>query len=142
MHLIQELRERGFRMTPQRQVILEILYKSNCHLSPNEIFIKAQESIPGLTETTIYRTLEFLSQNEVIHASQNSNGHLVYEIAGDDHHHIICRSCGQSMEIDNSMLDDLFKQLESESGYKLTASHISFFGICKDCQNDDELGAR
>ena len=133
-HMIQELRERGFRMTPQRQVILDILYMTNGHLSPVDIFTKARLSIPGITEATVYRTLDFLSQNEMIHVSQNSKGHLVYEIAGVDHHHIICRACGKSMEIDHSLLKDLYQQLEEISGYKLTASHIPFFGLCKSCQ--------
>jgi len=134
-HIVQELRKRGFRMTPQRQVILDILHRSKCHLSPVDIFTKARMNIPGVTEATVYRTLDFLSQNEMIHASQNSKGHLVYEIAGVDHHHIICRSCGKSIEIDHSLLKDLYQQLEAISGYKLTASHISFFGLCKTCQN-------
>ena len=134
-HIVQELRKRGFRMTPQRQVILDILYMADSHLSPVDIFTKARMNIPGITEATVYRTLDFLSQNEMIHASQNSKGHLVYEIAGVDHHHIICRSCGKSVEIDHSLLKDLYQQLEAISGYKLTASHISFFGLCKTCQN-------
>jgi len=135
MHIIQELRKRGFRMTPQRQVIVDILHRSNCHLSPVEIITKARKTIPGVTEATIYRTLDFLSQNDMIHASQNSKGHLVYEIAGVDHHHIICRSCDKSVEIDHSLLKNLYEQLEAMSGYKLTVSHISFFGLCKHCQS-------
>ena len=137
-HLVQELRDRGFRMTSQRQVILDILHMTNCHLSPVDIFTKARKTIPGLTEATVYRTLDFLAQNEMIHASQNSKGHLVYEIAGDDHHHIICRSCGKSMEIDHSFLKKLYQQLETVSDYKLTASHISFFGLCKPCQGKNK----
>ena len=142
MHLVQELRKRGFRMTPQRQVILDILHMTNGHLSPVDIFTKACMSIPGVTEATVYRTLDFLLQNDMIHASQNSKGHLVYEIAGVDHHHIICRSCGKSVEIDHSLLKNLYQQLETVSGYKLTASHISFFGLCKSCQGSNKKEVR
>jgi Fe2+ or Zn2+ uptake regulation protein len=134
-HRTQELRERGFRMTPQRQAILQILHDANGHLSPVDIFNKANRNIPGLTETTVYRTLEFLAQNEMIHSAQNSSGHLVYEIAGHVHHHLICQTCNSSIEIDHAVLQNLYEQLEADSGYNLNTSHMTFFGLCPDCQS-------
>ena len=50
-----------------------------------------------MTEATVYRTLEFLAENGVVLSALNGNGHLVYEIAGHDHHHLICRSCGMKL---------------------------------------------
>jgi Fe2+ or Zn2+ uptake regulation protein len=134
-HRTQELRQRGFRMTPQRQVILQILHDTNGHLSPVDIFNQASRSIPGLTEATVYRTLEFLAQNEMIHSTQNSSGHLVYEISGHEHHHLICHACNRSIEIEHAVLKKLYQQLEAESGYRLNTSHVTFFGLCPDCQD-------
>ncbi len=134
-HRTQELRERGFRMTPQRQAILQILHDANGHLSPVDIFTKASQSIPGLTEATVYRTLEFLAQNAMIHSTQNSSGHLVYEIAGHEHHHLVCHTCNISIEIEHALLQKLYEQLEAESGFLLDTSHVTFFGLCPDCQN-------
>lgn len=137
-HRTQELRQRGFRMTPQRQVILQVLHDTNGHLSPVDIFNKVHPSIPGLTETTVYRTLEFLEHNEMIHSTQNSSGHLVYEISGHDHQHLICQVCNSSIEIEHDVLKDLFQQLETESGYRLNTSHVTFFGLCPDCQEQSK----
>jgi Fe2+ or Zn2+ uptake regulation protein len=134
-HRTQELRERGFRMTPQRQVILQILHDANGHLSPVELFTSAYQSIPGLTEATVYRTLEFLAQNAMIHSAQNPSGHLVYEISRHEHHHLICHACNISVEIEHTVLQKLYEQLETDSGYLLDTSHLTFFGLCPDCQN-------
>ena len=57
VHLSNELRERGFRITPQRRVILHILGHANSHLTPAEVYRQASLKMPGLTETTVYRSL-------------------------------------------------------------------------------------
>ena len=132
-HLTEELRTRGFRITPQRTAILTFLHDSPGHFSPAEIYTGVRLQLPGVTEATVYRTLEFLAENRMILPSLNGNGHLVYEIGGRDHHHLICRSCGASVEMDHSFLQKLYRQLETESGYQLTMSHLTFFGLCPKC---------
>ncbi len=133
-HLAEELRARGYRITPQRLAILNYLHDTPGHLSPTEIFEHIQQTTEDVTEATVYRTLEFLAENDMIHPALNSHGHLVYEMAGHEHHHILCRSCGASVEIDHALLQKLYKQLEVESGYRLTTSHMTFFGLCPSCQ--------
>jgi len=132
--LTEELRSRGYRITPQRIAILAYLYDTPGHYSPPEIYEHVRQTSPGVTEATVYRTLEFLAENNMILPALNGNGHLVYEIAGHDHHHVICRSCGASVEIEHALLQKLYKQLEAESGYRLTTSHLTFFGLCPACQ--------
>src|SRR3972149_358484 len=129
-----ELRARGYRMTMQRMAILHALHHSGQHLSPIEVFKKARREIPGLTETTVYRTLEFLAENGLARPAHIGNGHLIYEIARHKHHHLKCRNCGNEMEVQHSLLEKLYRQLESVSGYRLIGSHVTFFGLCPDCQ--------
>jgi Fur family ferric uptake transcriptional regulator len=121
-------------MTPQRLTILHTLHHAGTHLSPTQIFTHARKELPGLTEPTVYRTLEFLAANGLVRAALQGNGHLVYQIAGSDHHHLVCRMCGNEMEVDHSLVKRLYHQLEATSGYKLTDSHITFFGLCPDCR--------
>jgi len=132
-----QLRARGYRMTPQRHAILHVLCHSGKHLSPSEVYVKAQKQVAGLTEATVYRTLEFLAENGLARPSHTRSGHLVYEIANYEHHHIKCRNCGDEIEIEHALLEKLYNKLESESGYHLTDSHITFFGLCPDCQKGD-----
>ncbi len=129
-----QLRARGYRMTQQRLAILHVLHHSGRHLSPIEIYEQARADAPSLTETTVYRTLEFLAENGLAHPAPLGNGHLAYQIAGHNHHHLKCRNCGSEMEVEHSTLEKLYRQLEIESGYRLTSGHITFFGLCPNCQ--------
>lgn len=129
-----QLRARGYRMTPQRLAILHVLHHSGVHLSPAEVYERASAELPSLTESTVYRTLEFLAKNGLVRAAHMVSGRLVYEIAGHEHHHLKCRSCGNETEVEHTLLENLYRQLEAESGYRLTDSHITFFGLCPNCQ--------
>jgi Fe2+ or Zn2+ uptake regulation protein len=131
---VLQLRARGFRMTSQRLAILHTLRHAGTHLSPREIYQLAKQELPSLTEPTVYRTLEFLTENGLVRPAQTGNGHLRYEIAGDEHHHVVCRLCGSEMEVEHSLLETLYQKLESTTGYLRIDRHMTFFGICRDCQ--------
>ena len=128
-----QLRSRGFRMTPQRMAILHILHDAGTHLSPGEIYKEARCELPGITEPTVYRTLDFLMENGLVRSSHSVNGHLTYQIAGNDHHHMVCRLCGSEVEVEHSLLADLYGSLEKASGYRKLDSHLTFFGVCPAC---------
>lgn len=130
----QNLRAQGYRMTPQRWLILDILRSAGGHLSPLEIYRRAEPVMPGLTEATVYRTLDFLTEHGLAHAAHIGSGQLVYEIAGHDHHHLICRSCGQAKEIDHDLLAALYQVFEERTGYQIDSVHTTFFGLCPSCQ--------
>jgi len=129
-----QLRDRGYRMTPQRMAILHVLHHEGTHLSPAEVYKKARKELPGLTEPTVYRTLEFLADIALVRPSYSSSGHLTYEIAGSDHHHIVCRNCGAEIEVEHTLLESLYRLLENMSGYRSIDSHVTFFGLCPKCQ--------
>ncbi len=133
----RQLRARGYRMTPQRLAILHVLHHEGRHLSPVEVFESARRKQPDLTEPTVYRTLEFLAENGLVRPALTGSGHLAYEIARHEHHHLLCRQCGAEMEVDHAILKSMYARLESESGYRLTDSHLTFFGLCPDCQKGD-----
>ena len=129
-----QLHALGFRSTSQRMVILHVLRHAGGHLSPKQVYELAHHEMPGLTEPTVYRTLEFLAKNGLVLAAHVGNGKIVYELANDTHHHLICRNCGRSMEVEHAPLQKLYRQLEISTGYKLDSSHVTLFGLCPDCQ--------
>jgi Fe2+ or Zn2+ uptake regulation protein len=128
------LRSKGYRLTPQRLAILRILDEAGHHMSPAEVYRQALLIIPGLTEATIYRTLNFLCHEGLVLAAHMGSGQLVYEIAGHNHHHLICRDCGHILEIDHSALEDLYKGFQERTGYQIDSIHVTFFGLCPECQ--------
>jgi len=69
-----------------------------------------------------------------VRPSYNTSGHLTYEIAGIEHHHIVCRNCGGEIEVEHTLLESLYRLLETTSGYRSIDSHVTFFGLCPECQ--------
>jgi Fe2+ or Zn2+ uptake regulation protein len=134
-YLIDRLHERGFRMTPQRMAILHTLIHAGGHLSPTEVFERTRHDRPGLTEPTVYRTLEFLVENGYALAAHVGGGKLVYELTEENHHHLICKKCGKTVAVEYTALSSVYEQLQSSTGYKLDSSHVTLFGLCPDCQS-------
>ena len=129
------LRGLGFRVTPQRMAILHVLRRSRGHLSPLQVYARARRSVPGLTQPTVYRTLEFLAANGLAWQSNMANGHLVYELAERNHNHIVCRECGNQVEIDPRVLDGAYRKLEAITGYSVDQHHVNLSGLCPRCRN-------
>lgn len=132
-----QLRARGYRMTPQRLAILHALRHSGGHLSPSEVYERASAQLPSLTESTVYRTLEFLARNGLARAAHMLGGRLVYEIAEYEHHHLKCRNCGHETEVEDALLKNLYRQLECDTGYRLMENHLTFIGLCPNCQKGE-----
>jgi len=131
----QTLRQRGYRMTSQRLAILQALHHGG-HLSPAQIYERVHQT--GMNEATVYRTLEFLAGNGILLVADRGNGHLAYELSGESHHHLICRTCGAQMELDPALFAPTISQVESETGYRLNAGHLTFFGLCPDCKSSSQ----
>jgi Fur family ferric uptake transcriptional regulator len=131
-----QLRAQGLRMTPQRAAILHALHHTGGHLSPAQVYETARKEYPRLTEPTVYRALEELTEKKFLLAAHIGSGRMVYELAEDhNHHHLICRECHAEIEINHVALERLFGELESSSGYRFIDSHVTFFGLCPKCQH-------
>ena len=130
-----KLRAQGLRMTPQRMAILHALNHAGGHLSPTQVYDEARKEYPRLTEPTVYRTLDELAEKKFLLAAHIGNGKIVYELAEKQHHHLICHKCGNTVEVSHAPLELLYSQLASSTGYKLDSSHVTFFGLCPDCQS-------
>jgi Fe2+ or Zn2+ uptake regulation protein len=127
------LRSQGYRLTPQRLAILEVLRSANGHLTPSKIYQQVVADLPGLTEATVYRTLNFLAEQGLVLVAHLGRGQLVYEIAEHDHHHLICKECGDMKEIDHLEFKALYDQFLEDTGYQINSVHTTFFGLCPDC---------
>ena len=131
-----QLHAQGLRMTPQRAAILHALHHTGGHLSPTQVYEMARKEYPRLTEPTVYRTLDELTEKKFLLAAHVGNGKMVYELAENhDHHHLICRNCHAEVQIDHTALEKFFGELESSSGFRSIDSHVTFFGLCPECQN-------
>ena len=135
--IVQHLRSKGHRLTPQRLVIMQILDEEQGHLTAQQIFERAAARMPGLTEATVYRTLDFLAQNGLALVAHVGEGKLVYENSAHSHHHLICRTCGHTVEISHDLLASVYEQFRAQTGYEVDCCHVTFFGLCPACKEPE-----
>ena len=126
--LVARLRERGLRVTPQREQVLDAV-RSLGHATPEQIC----ESIEGVDITTVYRTLELLEQIGLVRHAHLGHGAPSYRPAEDDHIHVVCHACGAVVDADPSLVEPLAEHLLAGDGFVLDRSHFTVFGRCRQC---------
>ena len=134
--LLSILQERGFRLTPQRMMVLEAVESSEDHISAEEIHAKAKARYPYLNISTVYRTLELLKEQGLVAESDLGSGRLVYHPEEKArHHHLVCRKCGKVTDIDASVFKQLQDELSARYAFDAEFEHIAVFGSCKNCDS-------
>lgn len=129
------LRELGYRLTPQRMLILTALQASADHISAEEIHTQVRAKYPHVNISTIYRTLELLKDLGLVTETDLGGGRFRYHFADKGHHHhLICEKCGATIEVDESLLLPLKRNLLKEHQFKANLSHFAIFGRCVKCQ--------
>src|SRR5271166_1572382 len=130
----EQLRARGYRVTPQRQLVLEAVARLD-HATPEEIGAQVQQTARGVNISTIYRTLELLGM--VTHTHLH-HGAPTYHLATDaDHVHLVCRDCGRVTEIGPDAIRPLITALDERHGFETDVGHLTVFGRCADCRAGD-----
>jgi Fur family ferric uptake transcriptional regulator len=125
----------GYRLTPQRMMILEAIADSGGHISAEEIHQKVRGAYPYLDISTVYRTLDLLKSLHLISETDMGRGHSQYELLSKGlHHHLVCRECGRILDMGDSLLDPLRLAIERECGFHAEIEHLAIFGICGACK--------
>lgn len=130
------LRERGYRMTPQRQVIMDAICEGDGHTPLPKILERVQKKSPGINQATVYRSLHFLLEQGLIVKAEMTLGETLYEIAGQSpHHHLHCRHCQHEIEIDAEPLAAMQHTIRERYGFAMDANHLVLTGLCAECQD-------
>jgi len=133
--ILDELRIRGYRITPQREMIVQAVAQSPRHITAEEIAEQLQQHTQVINIATVYRTLELLWQEGFACRNDLSEGKTVYAtIEHGPHIHLVCRKCNRVIDADSRMLGSLVEDLQSNYGFNPDLDHISVFGICTDCE--------
>lgn len=130
------LHERGMRMTPQRQLVLDAVRELG-HATPEEICKKVQGTAPTVNITTVYRALDLLEQLGLVRHTHLGHGAPTYSAEEHEHVHLACHRCGRIDEVAIELLDDLGKLLLAERGFELDPTHLALSGTCRACREAD-----
>jgi len=128
------LRARGYRVTPQRQLVLEAVGRLE-HATPEEIYGEVRQTARGVNVSTVYRTLELLEELGLVKHSHIHHGAPTYHLAEHaEHVHLVCRECERVTEVDQATVLPLVAALEEHRGFLTDVGHLTVFGLCADCR--------
>src|SRR5690606_3738282 len=121
----EELRARGYRVTPQRQLVLEAV-KELEHATPEAICSRVRQTARGVNISTVYRTLELLEELGMVTHTHLGHGAPTYHLATEaDHVHLVCRDCGEIQEISPEMVQSMVTTLDRELGFETDVHHLT-----------------
>ena len=134
-----KLKEEGYKLTPQRRSIVDIMIKNEGkHLNSEEIYDLVKVECPEIGLATVYRTLQLLDDIGAVSKLNLDDGCCRYEINLNDethnHHHLICKKCNKIIEVEEDLLETLEEQIEKNYGFKIFDHDVKFFGMCNSCK--------
>ncbi len=128
-----DLRQRGYRLTPQRQLVLEAVDALE-HATPDDILVEVRRTASGVNISTVYRTLELLEELGLVSHAHLGHGAPTYHLADRHHHlHLVCRDCSEVIEADVSVAAEFTGKLRQTFGFETDMKHFAIFGRCADC---------
>jgi Fe2+ or Zn2+ uptake regulation protein len=129
------LREKGYRLTPQRHAVLKVVAESHEHLSPAEICSRVHKEHPNIGLATVYRVLNLLSELKLICRISVGGSHQGYLMRRplEHHHHLICSHCEKAVDFSNCDLSPLERQLSQETKFRIEGHILEIYGTCPDC---------
>lgn len=128
-----ELRAKGYRLTPQRQLVLEAVNTLG-HATPDEVVSEVRRTASGVNISTVYRTLELLEELGLVTHTHLGHGAPTYHAVTDDAHvHLVCRECGAVGEIRSEAVQATVGEIANQTGFVVDVQHFAIFGTCAGC---------
>ena len=133
--IVDKLKKLGYRLTPQRLMIVSAIENSHDHISAEEIYSQVVGKYPNVNISTIYRTLELLAQLGLVTETDLGGGRVRYHPADKGHHHhLVCQECGAVIDLHESVLSPLKDALLREYDFIADLRHLGIFGRCVKCR--------
>ncbi|MFZ6030020.1 MAG: Fur family transcriptional regulator [Chloroflexota bacterium] len=135
--LVAALKERDFRLTPQRLELVRLIAASEGHPSANQFYEKIKVRFPTMSQATVYKTLALLKEMDQVfeidlHDESRYDGNRPHP-----HPHLICMKCNQVVDGDIILDPQALKRLEEASGYTILRPQVSLYGLCPACKKEE-----
>jgi len=129
------LQEKGHRLTPQRMLIIEALHDADKHISAEEIYEQLHSRYPYSNISTVYRALDLMKKLGLVTETDFGEGRVRYHVAEKGHHHhLVCRSCGKVIDLEEIALHPLQDTLLQKYGFDADLRHLAIAGECQGCR--------
>jgi Fur family ferric uptake transcriptional regulator len=135
------LRQRGFKVTAQRLAVMRAL-AGRSHLTADEVFEVVRADIGAISRRAVYDVVGVLADTGLLRRIQPAGSAARYESrVGDNHHHLICRSCGRMVDVDCAVGDRPCLVASDDAGYEIDEAEVIYWGHCPSCQHAGEGAA-
>lgn len=131
--LIRSLREKGYKLTPQRLEIISLLAKDATHPGAMEILKRARKKAPRISMSTVYYTLDMLKKEGLIHELEFYDRENRYDVNVAEHINLICKACGKIEDFPGA-LPFTVGIVEDKTGFKPVGMRFEYYGYCKECK--------
>ncbi len=133
---LEELKKKGYRFTPQREIVLEIMHHLEKPATAEEIFSHVQEITKTVDKSTVYRTLDLLQEFGLVSVIDSGEREHLYEHLGTDtpHLHLVCESCGKIVGIDQESFLPYANHLANTIGFEVSVQNTTIPGLCGACR--------
>ena len=139
MNITEVLRENGYKVTPQRLAVYEVIDQNKTHPNAESIYKELQPKYPSMSLATVYKTMEIFAKIGVVQVLQCDEESHRYDYNTSPHAHIRCSVCNRVDDVDVDM--DALKKLAAKSTkYKVDGIGLSFTGVCEKCQKNQNSG--
>ena len=132
------LKERGVRLTRQRQILLELIDRTGAHLDVEQLYRMAKERDPKINRVTVYRTVNMLKAGGLVDELDlmhyGGDQHYYETRLKQEHAHVICLRCGKVEEFFGEPLQRLRRQVEAHFGFQVLLARTEVGGYCSHCQ--------
>jgi Fe2+ or Zn2+ uptake regulation protein len=135
--LITALRARGHRVTLPRLLVHRHVRRAPTHVTPEQVHGQLSRQLPSLSPATIYGTLDLLDDLGFVRRVSTPRGGTVYDSRVDDHHHVICRSCGRIEDLEAPLDTAAAERAARAAGFRVDQRQLAINGLCADCRARD-----
>jgi Fur family ferric uptake transcriptional regulator len=131
----EKLRERNFRLTPQREMVLSVMHQLENFSTAEEIYGRVQAISSAVDISTVYRTLDLLQDFQLVTSVDTGDGHRRYKLEGihGPHLHLVCRSCGMVIGAELESARPLEAHIRERHGFEVDLEHLTIPGLCQAC---------
>jgi Fe2+ or Zn2+ uptake regulation protein len=127
------LREKGYKLTPQRRAIISLLSKDMSHPGAADILKKIRKSLPQVSMSTVYYTLDMLKKEGLIQELEFYDRDNRYDVNVENHINLICRKCGRIEDFPGE-LPYSYTQVQKKTDFQPVAMRYEYYGYCKECR--------
>lgn len=132
--LAEQLKKAGYKLTPARLAVIDVLEGDDAHFSHQEILSRGQTIYPKLSRATVYRTMELLTNLNLVRSIYLNDPTQRFLSAAGGHHHLVCTRCETIFEFDYCTVDQLARELSEKFSFHIRNHLLEFQGLCQTCQ--------